>query len=549
MTQPIPARMLNELSYCPRLYALEHIHGEWADSADTVEGRTVHRRVDAPTTVGLPEPDADASDGRPPPIRSVKLSDEDLGILAVVDLVEVTDDGVVPIDYKKGMAPNIAEGAWEPERVQVCAQVLLLRAHGYRCTHGELWFAGSRRRVRVEIDATLIARTRSLVAEAGRLATHPELPPPLVNSPKCNGCSLVGICLPDETNVLASRVDEVRQLSPARADGMPLYVRLQGGSIGRDHAEIVVKDKGTETGRARIADTSRVILMGNISVSTPLLHALAEADIPVALHSYGGWFNGSFSPASGRSVYTRIAQHRAAAEPATSLALAKSFVRSKIANQRALLRRNGEAVPAETLLRMKELGADVSRAADTASLMGIEGSAARFYFQSFPLMLKGDLREQFAFDHRNRRPPKDPINAMLSFAYACLVRELAVITHQIGLDSWVGFLHRPRPGRPALALDLMEEFRPVIADSVVLTAVNNRVIQPDDFLVHPTGVALKDGARTRFIQVLERRMDELATHPLFGTRLSYRRILELQARLLGRVLTGEIADYPEYRVR
>lgn len=544
---PTPARMLNELAYCPRLYALEHLHGEWADSADTVEGRSVHRRVDKPTTVGLPSPED--TEGRPPPVRSVKLSDDALGIIAVIDLVEVTDAGVVPIDYKKGAAPNIAEGAWEPERVQVCAQALLLRAHGYTCTHGELWFAASKRRVRVVLDDALVARTLSLVHEAQRLQEHGTLPPPLVNSPKCNGCSLVGICLPDETNALRGAATEVRQLTPGRADGLPLYVRLQGGSLGRDHDEIVVREKGAVAGRARIAETSRVVILGNAVITTPLLHALAEADVPVALHTSGGWFSGSFSPASGRSVHTRIAQHRAAADAGRSLELAKSFVRSKIANQRSLLRRNGESVPAETLLRMKELGADVERAPNTASLMGIEGSAARFYFQALPLMLKGELRGQFAFDHRNRRPPKDPVNAMLSFAYACIVRELTVIAHQVGLDAWVGFLHQPRPGRPALALDLMEEFRPVIGDSVVINAVNNRVIGPDDFLVHPTGVALKDGARSRFIEVFERRMDELATHPVFGTRLSYRRILELQARLLGRVLTGELASYPEYRIR
>lgn len=546
----LPARMLNEVAYCPRLYALEWIHGEWADSADTVEGRSVHRRVDKPSRAGLPEPDAEpVDDGRPAPVRSVLLSDDALGFIARIDLVEVDGRRAVPIDYKKGRPPDIPEGAWEPERVQVCAQALLLRAHGFDCDEGALWFAGARRRVRVPIDEPLIARTLALRDAARAIARSADLPPPLVDSPKCNGCSLVGICLPDEVNLLVGRGDEVRPLVAARDDGLPVYVRLQGGSVGKDHEEIVVREKGQETGRARIAETSRVAVLGNASLSTALLHALADADVPVALHSYGGWFRGVFHPASGHNVHARIAQHRAAADPSRALAVAKGFVRAKIHNQRVYLRRNGEDVPEAVLIRMRELLDDVDRAADTAQLMGIEGVAARFYFESFARMIKGPLRERFAFDGRNRRPPKDPVNALLSFAYACLVREATIVAHQVGLDPYVGFLHQPRPGRPALALDLMEEMRPVLADSVVINAVNNEVVGPGDFLVHPTGVALTDGARRRFITVFERRMDELATHPVFGTRLAYRRILEVQARLLARTLLGELPKYPEYRVR
>lgn len=549
-TPLLPARMLNEVAYCPRLFALEWVHGEWADSADTVEGRSVHRRVDKPSRAGLPEPDAEPmDDGRPAPVRSVLLSDEGLQLIARIDLVEADGSRVVPIDYKKGVPPDLPEGAWEPERVQVCAQALLLRAHGYTCDEGALWFSGARRRVRVPIDASLVARTLTLRDAALRIARERALPPPLVDSPKCNGCSLVGICLPDEVNLLTGRATEVRGLVAARDDALPLYVRLQGGSVGKDHEEIVVREKGQETGRARIAETSRVAVLGNASLSTPLLHALAEADIPVALHSYGGWFRGVFHPASGHNVHGRIAQHRVAADPQAALPIARGFVRAKIQNQRVYLRRNAEGVPDEVLVRLRELAAEVDRAPDIPAVMGIEGVAARFYFESFPRMIKGPLRDRFLFDGRNRRPPKDPVNALLSFAYACLVRECTLVGHQVGLDPYVGFLHQPRPGRPALALDLMEEFRPVLGDSVVINAINNEVVGPDDFLVHPTGVALKDGARSRFITVFERRMDELATHPTFGTRLSYRRILEVQARLLVRVLTGELASYPEYRVR
>lgn len=541
----IPARMINEVVYCPRLFALEWTQREWADSAETVEGRWVHRRVDQEAGAVPAEVDPE----RPVSARSVMVGSLELGIVARVDLLESEGEAVIPIDYKRGEAPEVPEGAWEPERVQVCAQGLALRASGYRCDEGMLYFAASRRRVRVAFDEALITRTLAARDEARRIALAGELPPPLVDSPKCRGCSLVGICLPDEHNLLAGRAGEVRPLLPARDDGLPLYVMRQGGALGKDHGEIVVRDKTGEVGRARIAETSRVVLWGNVSVSTPLLRELADADIPVSLHTYGGWHIGTFVPAHGRNVITRMAQHRAAGDPVRALRIAQAFVRSKIRNQRVFLRRNGEGVPEEALLRMKEMLADVDRAEDIGSLMGVEGGAARIYFQHFARTVRGELREVFRFDGRNRRPPRDPANALLSFAYACLVRELVAITGGIGLDPYVGFLHQPRYGRPALALDLMEEFRPVLCDSAVVNAINNEVVKAGDFVVRAQGVALTEAARGRFVEVFERRMDELATHPTFGTRLSYRRILEVQARLLGKVLTGELGEYPEYRIR
>ncbi|MFH1465579.1 MAG: CRISPR-associated endonuclease Cas1 [Pseudomonadota bacterium] len=541
----VPVRMLNEYAYCPRLFALEWLNGEWADSADTERGRRVHRNVDKESRDGLPAPEVE----RPAVARSLYLGDPGLGLVARLDLVDWDGEEAVPIDYKKGEPPAIPEGAWEPERVQICAQGLLLRAHGYRCTRGALWFDAARRRVEVPLTDALVAATRRYLVEARALAREARLPPPLVDSPKCPRCSLVGICLPDEQNQLTGQSAQVRPLLPPRDDGVPLYVQARGASLHLDHDEIVVRQAREEVGRARLEDTTRVVLLGNISVSTPLLWELAKRDVPVAFHGFGGWFNGTFASASGHNALTRIAQHRAAADPERALALAQSFVASKIRNSRVLLRRNGQDVPAGALAHLRDAAEEAGRARDLASLMGVEGAAARIYFEHLPLMLKGELRDRFKFDGRNRRPPKDPVNALLSFAYACLARELTTMIHGLGLDPYVGFLHQPRPGRPALALDLMEEFRPVVADSAVLGAINNGVVKPEDFVERSTGVALADHARKAFLEVYERRLDELATHPVFGTRLSCRRILEVQARLLGKVLLGELAAYPEYRIR
>jgi len=547
LAEPLPVRMLNESVYCPRLFALEHLHGEWADSADAVEGRTVHRRVDRPSAAPPPEPQEDP--GRPVSTRSLRLSDPDLGLVAVIDLLESEGGAVVPVDYKRGAPAPVAEQAWEPERIQVAAQVLLLRAHGYTCPHGELYFAQTRQRVRVDVDAELEARTHQAVAQARQIESSACLPPPLVDSPKCPRCSLVGICLPDEHQHLLGNQAVVRPLLPARDDGEPLYVQLVHGALGKSGDEIVVRDKAGVVGTARMEHTTQVVVLGNVSLTTPLMQELCERGIPAALHSYGGWFRGMLVPAGGHNVHARRAQHAASLDPTASLRLSLAFIRAKTANARTLLRRNHVALPAETLLRLKELRNDLVQAPDLDTLRGLEGASARMYFQHFAGMLKGELGGRFDFEGRNRRPPRDPVNALLSFAYACLARELTTVLHRIGLDPFVGFLHQVRAGRPALALDLMEEFRPIVADSAVLWAINNGVVQPDDFVVSSVGTNLKAPGRKRFIEVYERRLDDLVTHPTFGTRLSYRRVLEVQARLLIKVLLGELPEYPGFQVR
>jgi len=181
--------------------------------------------------------------------------------------------------------------------------------------------------------------------------------------------------------------------------------------------------------------------------------------------------------------------------------------------------------------------------------------AAKTYFAHFGRMLKAAPAENaeaglnFAFEHRNRRPPRDPVNAMLSLAYALFTKDWTITLASVGFDPYLGFYHQPRYGRPALALDMMEPFRPLIPDSVVLWAVNNGVVTPGDFLRRGGGVALKDDPRRKFILAYEKRMDDLVTHPVFNYRISYRRVLEVQARLLARTLTGEIPRLPAFLTR
>lgn len=544
----IPARMVNEYVYCPRLAYLEWVQGEWADSGDTVEGRHRHQRVDKPGGKLPPSGEADNLDERIH-ARSIDLSSNRLGLIAKVDVVEGEGSQITPVDYKRGKRPHTAKGAWDPERVQLCVQGMLLEEQGYRCDEGIIYFVASRERVRIPFDKELRALTANAINELRLVAAGGEMPPPLEDSPKCPRCSLVSICLPDEVNYLNKEEIEPRPLAVARDDALPLYVQEHRAKIAKkgETLEISVEDQKVAT--ARLIEVSQLVVMGNAYVTTPTLHELMRRGIPITWHSYGGWFLGHTVGTGHKNVELRTAQYQASLNPKWCLRLARTLVRAKILNARTLLRRNwrGDDKPEETLKRLREDADTASRAKDLETLLGIEGTAAARYFGTF----SGTIRTEedsgslsFDFRARNRRPPTDPVNALLSFAYTLLVRAWTVALSAVGFDPYRGYYHQLRYGRPALALDMMEPFRPLIAESAVLQAINNGEVRPSDFVSAAGAVALKSDGRKRFIGAFERRLSQEITHPLFGYRLAYRRLLELQARLLGRHLLGELAEYP-----
>jgi CRISPR-associated protein Cas1 len=545
----IPVRMLNEYVYCPRLAHLMWVQAEFAHNEYTTDGAIKHKRVDVP---GKPlyEPLTDEDYIH---ARSVSLSSEVLGITAKMDLVEGKASDVVPVDYKRGKRPHTSKGAYDPERVQLCAQGLLLREHGFPCSGGVLYFVASKERVRVEFDEELEALTRRSIAELSLLAGQAMTPEPLRDSPKCPHCSLAAICLPDETGFLQGNDNIVRPIFANIEHGTPLYVQSPKAYIRKDGMRLVVEESREVVAEARLEEVSQLALFGSSTLTTPALHECFRREIPVTYLSYGGWFLGHNIGTGHRNVETRTAQYRASFDPAMCLGLARSLVAAKIANCRTLLRRNyrGQDAQKEILDGLSRDARMARAASGTDSLLGHEGTAASRYFGQFSKMLKQDGPESWQFDFvsRNRRPPKDPVNAMLSFAYAMLVREWNVALSAVGLDPYRGFYHQPRFGRPALALDMMEPFRPLIADSVVITAINNGQMQNGDFIRAAGGCNLTDKGRKSFILAFERRMQQEVTHPIFKYRISYRRLLEVQARLLIRYLTGEIREYPCFMTR
>ena len=574
----IPVRMLNDHSYCPRLAYLEWVQGDFADSAsaDTSGGRLPYGPVDAEAGA-LPPPDG--PQGARLHARSVQLSAPRLGLFARIDLIEPEGDAVTPIDYRRGRAPDASEGARERERVQLCAQALILEEHGYRVARGVLYVVESHQRVDVEIDAALRAQTLELLGQLREDAARAAPPPPLVDSPKCPHCPLVGICLPDEVNLLrgvarpatgadldrtgapapdaaAARAPAAaippRRLVPGRDDALPLYVHSAGARVDKRGDELVIElpDGAFET--ARIGNTSHVALFGAVQISTQALQDLCARGIPVAHLSSGGWLYGITHGMDHKHVELRRLQFAAAADASRCLALARRFIAVKIRNCRTLVRRNAIQVREHAIERLRERVEAAGSAPSLESLRGIEDTAALQYYEAYGSMLRPPAegpRWAFDFEGRNRRPPQDPVNALLSLGYAMLVNDVVVTLIAVGFDPYLGFYHQPRHGRPALALDVMEELRPLIVDSVVLAAVNTGAINRADFIRRGVAVSLTPRGRMAFLRAFERRMDELVSHPVFGYRISYRRVLEVQVRLLARHLTGEIPEYPPFATR
>jgi CRISPR-associated exonuclease Cas4/CRISPR-associated protein Cas1 len=541
--------MVNEWIYCPRLAVLEWGRGEWAGNADTAAGRRAHRATEAGRAPPLPAPEALVEDDTLK-TRRLLLSSERLGLTAELDVIEAEDGAVVPVDIKAGRRPHVAEGAWLPERVQVCVQVLLLREAGYRCEEGAIWFSESRERVRVRIDDELIATTLRAASELRLTVAAGRLPPPLDHSPKCVRCSLLPVCLPDETNWFRKGAIP-RTPPPAATAALPLYVQTPGARISRQDLTLVVQVENEEQRAIPFDEVSELVLAGPVSLTTPAVHELLRRDIPVAWMSSGFWYLGSTGAQGPRSAAVRTAQYAFAADESRRLAFARELVAAKIRNCRTILRRNwrGEAGAREPVLYRLALLADRTAGAATANaLLGLEGEAAAIYFRALPQLFTEAVAgfPAFAFERRNRRPPADPVNACLSLAYALLTRTFAAAVSIAGLDPWKGLYHAERPGRPALALDLIEPFRPVLADSAVLMALNNGELGPDDFVFAAGGCNLKPRARRALITAYERRLDQETTHPVFGYQLAMRRLIQVQARLFARFVCGEIPKYPHY---
>ena len=246
----------------------------------------------------------------------------------------------------------------------------------------------------------------------------------------------------------------MRRLAPARDDAIPVYVHLQGAVVGKSGDQLEVKQKGQVLQKVRLMEVSHLSLFGNVQVTAQALRELCDRNIPVCHFTYGGWFNGITTGMGHKNVDLRCRQYLGAMVPDTALPVARQIVFGKIKNCRTLLRRNHRDPPVAILTELNRLADRAQNAPSMETLLGIEGAAARTYFSEFEGMIKSKSLE-FDFQGRNRRPPRDPVNAVLSFLYAMLIKQATVTALAVGSDPYLGFYHQPKYGKPALALDLV----------------------------------------------------------------------------------------------
>jgi len=545
----MPVRRLHNFLYCPRLFYYQWVENLFVENEDTVEGSTTHRNVDKPSHFTDEMDLAERSS-----VRSLHLSSDHLGLTGKIDVLEDMGEGRELIDYKKGSPARDQTGAWAPKEndtFQIAAYALLLREAGIPVAKASIYYAEIRKRIPVQLDDALYEECLRVLDTARAIAESGKCPPPLVNDHRCLHCSAYSICLPGESKTWAEGDTPDRELSPPRppkSEGEYLVVQDPKTRVGIRGQRVRVSKAKEVLTEIPLAQLSALSLLGPVQVSAQTIHALLENQIPVGWFSPAGKYLGNLQGLPTSGVDARRGQYRMYDLPESRKLLAAETIRCKIHNQRVMLMRNGGAEESD-IKQLARLRDQTRLCKNLEDIRGVEGAAAQLYFKAFASMLKTEAGGQFDFNGRNRRPPKDPVNALLSLAYSILCKEITGLLHMVGLDPFLGFFHAPRYGRPALALDLMEEFRPLIADSVVISLINRREITENDFVLTGHGVNLKSSGHRQFWPAWYRRMNQEVTHPQFKYRMSYRRMLEVQCRQLWRYMRGETKTYTGFTTR
>lgn len=545
---------LHALAYCERLFYLEEVEEIRKADANVFAGRRLHDSLD-----------------KGPDIHTLELASDELGIRGKLDCTRREAGQLIVYEHKKGRSQKGAE-AWPADRLQVLAYSLLLAEHtGETLDEARIRYHADNKTIKIPIvrkDAE--AEVKAAVEKARLLRENLQRPKVDVSEHKCRTCSLAPVCLPEEERFMRREKTKLQRLFPPNDERRIIHVAEQGCSIRKDGEQVVVYfPDGTKKNLPGLGISS-IVLHGNVQISTQVINFCAANDIGVHWLSYGGRYVGGLSVGAG-GVQRRNRQYRAFQDPLLQAQLALRLARAKVENQlRYLLRatrtKGSDNRPADIesaldgirseLQAMSALEKAIKSNIDAKEvpsvlerLRGHEGMAGRLYFGQLPIALNLDRSNFLYFEGRNRRPPKDPFNALLSFGYALLYKDCVAALLAVGLEPSLGFFHTPRSAAYPLALDLMELFRVIIWDIPLIGSVNRKQWREDDFAFTTNQVWLSIDGRRKAIQIYENRKNEKWKHPVLDYALSYARTIELEARLLEKEWTDNPGGFAQLRLR
>ncbi len=578
-TTNLSIHALHALAYCERLFYLENVEHLRVADARVYAGRRLHVEIERSEEEGE--------------WLTLQLESARYGLVGKVDCVRRRDGMLIPYEHKRGRAARKPTGeaeTWWSDKLQIIAYAALIAEHsGREVTEGRVRYHADNVMVRVPIDEAARELLVEAIARARELQASVVRPPVVVNEKLCAKCSLAPVCLPEEARLAESgRTQETGRLSdaarpllnfptpplarpqrkairlfPADDDRQALHVVTQGARIGRkgDRLEVtppVNADDGPVL--YPVHEVGQVVLHGFAQISTQALAFCTQQEIGVHWLTAGGRYLGSWSSGAG-SVQRRIRQYQALTRVDFCLQLAKQLVESRVRGQLSFLLRAsresakevGETAKTEVtaaISQMRRLLGPLGRARNIHSLRGYEGSIGAQYFKALPHLIVDEAGAEMKPEGRNRRPPRDRCNALLSFGYALLLRDVVNAILVVGLDPSLGFYHQPRSQAQPLALDLMELFRVPLVDLPVVASINRRQWDAEaDFQIAGQQVWLSQSGKRKLIAIYERRKEDQWKHPVIGYSLSYARLLELEVRLLEKEWMGEGGLFARMRLR
>lgn len=554
MSYSLSVHSLHALAYCERLFFLEEVERVRLADERVYAGRTLHVEIER-----------DESDE----VFNLSFESETYGLIGKVDCIRKRDGQIIPYEHKRGKAARSGEGkpeTWASDRLQIIAYCLLVEENlGRTILEGRVRYHADNATVRVSIDEQARTDLARHLERAKTLQTSIERPPVAANERLCVKCSLAPVCLPEEAR-LAERILEdeesnlsqseiqnpqskIERLFPAVDDRQILHILTNGAKVGRKGDRLEVWSPETEEKQAYpVQEIGQVVIHGLAQITTQALRLCAERNLGVHWIGYGGRYMGAWTSGQG-SVQRRIRQYAALTDADFCLALAKRLVEAKIKIQLGFLLRASRETGREiedvqaSVSNIRKLLSPLHRTKSVDSLRGFEGMVGANYFKALPHLVSEEAGEAMKPDGRNRRPPKDRCNALLSYGYALLLKDITNAILVVGLDPSLGFYHTPRSQAHPLALDLMEIFRVTLVDLPVIGSINRRQWDEDaDFQIAGKQVWLSDAGRKKFIQIYERRKSDQWKHPVIGYSLSYARHLELEVRLLEKEWTDKLSS-------